>query len=423
MLSQIQTESTVIVGAGQAASEAAVSLRQKGYGGRLLMLGDEAHLPYQRPPLSKTYLSGEVDPQGLYLKPAAAYEKLGIEIRTGARVTHLDARARRITLSDGTVESYSKLILATGGRPRPLSQAAMTGAKKHPSNLHYLRTINDVDHIRRQLSPNFRLTIIGGGYVGLEVAAIASRLRMRVTILEALPRVLARVTAPELSEFYEKVHREADVDIRTSTQVERLELDPSGDAVEAIVCADGTVLPTDLVIVGIGLIPNVELAEQAGVAIENGIAVDESGRTSDPNIFAIGDCSSRPSVLYKRRIRLESVPNALEQARAVAAVLCGQPCPPESAPWFWSDQYDLKLQMVGLSHGYDTLVLRGDPSSRSFIAFYLKDRRIVAADAVNSPAAFMFAKRVVGRQPLIEDEKALADVAVPLQTLINEQNQ
>ena len=422
MLSQIQTESTIIVGAGQAASEAAVSLRQKGYGGRLLMLGDEAHPPYQRPPLSKTYLSGEAEPQGLYLKPATAYEKLAIEIRTGVRATHLDARAQSITLSDGTVEPYDKLILATGGRPRPLSQAALIGANKPPSNLHYLRTIDDVDHIRRQLSPNFRLAIIGGGYVGLEVAAIASRLRVRVTVLEALPRVLARVTAPELSEFYEKVHREAGVEIRTSTQVERLELDPSGDAVKAIVCTDGTVLPTDLVIVGIGLIPNVELAEQAGLAIENGIAVDESGRTSDPNIFAIGDCSSRPSGLYRRRIRLESVPNALEQARAVAAVLCGQPCPAESAPWFWSDQYELKLQMVGLSHGYDRLVLRGDPSSRSFIAFYLKDRRVIAADAVNSPAAFMFAKRIVGRQPLVENHEALADVMVPLQTLFTEQN-
>jgi 3-phenylpropionate/trans-cinnamate dioxygenase ferredoxin reductase component len=421
MPSQIQSESTVIVGAGQAASEAAVALRQKGYAGRLLMFGDEAYPPYQRPPLSKAYLSGEAELQALNLKPATAYEKLGIEIRTHVRVEQLDAKARRVSLSDGTTQGYDRLILATGGRPRPLSVAGTRCG--HPSNLHYLRTIDDVNRIRQQLVPHFRLAIIGGGYVGLEVAAIATRLHVRVTVLEALPRVLARVTAPELSAFYEKVHREAGVEIHTSTQVERLELDPSGDAVKAIVCADGRVLPVDLVIVGIGLLPNVELAEQAGLAIENGIAVDESGQTSEPNIFAIGDCSSRPSSLYGRRIRLESVPNALEQARALAAVLCGLPCPAESPPWFWSDQYELKLQMVGLSRGYDTLVLRGDPSSRSFIAFYMKERRIIAADAVNSPAAFMFAKRIVGRQPLVDDVAALADVTVPLQTVFAEQSQ
>jgi 3-phenylpropionate/trans-cinnamate dioxygenase ferredoxin reductase component len=421
MPSQIQSESTVIVGAGQAASEAAVALRQKGYAGRLLMFGDEAYPPYQRPPLSKAYLSGEAELQALNLKPATAYEKLGIEIRTHVRVEQLDAKARKVSLSDGTTQGYDRLILATGGRPRPLSVAGTRCG--HPSNLHYLRTIDDVNRIRQQLVPHFRLAIIGGGYVGLEVAAIATRLHVRVTVLEALPRVLARVTAPELSAFYEKVHREAGVEIHTSTQVERLELDPSGDAVKAIVCADGRVLPVDLVIVGIGLLPNVELAEQAGLAIENGIAVDESGQTSEPNIFAIGDCSSRPSSLYGRRIRLESVPNALEQARALAAVLCGLPCPAESPPWFWSDQYELKLQMVGLSRGYDTLVLRGDPSSRSFIAFYMKERRIIAADAVNSPAAFMFAKRIVGRQPLVDDVAALADVTVPLQTVFAEQSQ
>jgi 3-phenylpropionate/trans-cinnamate dioxygenase ferredoxin reductase component len=421
MPSQIQSESTVIVGAGQAASEAAVALRQKGYAGRLLMFGDEAYPPYQRPPLSKAYLSGQAELQALNLKPATAYEKLGIEIRTHVRVEQLDAKARRVSLSDGTTQGYDRLILATGGRPRPLSVAGTRCG--HPSNLHYLRTIDDVNRIRQQLVPHFRLAIIGGGYVGLEVAAIATRLHVRVTVLEALPRVLARVTAPELSAFYEKVHREAGVEIHTSTQVERLELDPSGDAVKAIVCADGRVLPVDLVIVGIGLLPNVELAEQAGLAIENGIAVDESGQTSEPNIFAIGDCSSRPSSLYGRRIRLESVPNALEQARALAAVLCGLPCPAESPPWFWSDQYELKLQMVGLSRGYDTLVLRGDPSSRSFIAFYMKERRIIAADAVNSPAAFMFAKRIVGRQPLVDDVAALADVTVPLQTVFAEQSQ
>lgn len=420
MPDEAHATNTVIVGAGHAASEVAVSLRQKGYKGRLLMLGEEPYQPYQRPPLSKGYLSGEADEQALYLKPTSIYEKLGIDVRTGIRVVKLDPVHQMVTLADGAEEPYDKLILATGGRPRPLSLAHEAKNARRLSNLHYLRTIDDVNSIRRQFKPGFRLAIIGGGYIGLEVAAIASRQRVHVTVLEALPRVLARVTAPELSAFYEQVHREAGVDIRTSAQLERLELDASGDAVKAIVCADGTVLTTDFLIVGIGLIPNVELAQEAGLTVDNGIAVDQSGRTSDPNIFAIGDCSSRPSVLYGRRVRLESVPNALEQARSVAAALCGQPCPDESVPWFWSDQYDLKLQMAGLSHGYDTLVVRGKPSARSFIAFYLKEGRIIAADAVNSPAAFMLAKRVVAKQPLINDHSALADDTIPLQSVFSD---
>ena len=420
MPDEAHATNTVIVGAGHAASEVAVSLRQKGYKGRLLMLGEEPYQPYQRPPLSKGYLSGEADEQALYLKPTSMYEKLGIDVRTGIRVVKVDPVRQLITLADGTEEPYDKLILATGGRPRPLSLAHEAKSARRLSNLHYLRTIDDVISIRRQFKPDFRLAIIGGGYIGLEVAAIASRHRVHVTVLEALPRVLARVTAPELSAFYEQVHREAGVDIRTSAQVERLELDASGDAVKAVVCADGTVVTTDFVIVGIGLIPNVQLAQEAGLTVDNGIAVDQSGRTSDPNIFAIGDCSSRPSTLYGKRVRLESVPNALEQARSVAAALCGQPCPDESVPWFWSDQYDLKLQMAGLSHGYDTLVVRGKPSARSFIAFYLKEGRIIAADAVNSPAAFMLAKRVVAKQPLINDHSALADETIPLQSVFSD---
>lgn len=414
MSNESQTESIVIVGAGHAASELAVSLRQKRYGGRLLMLGEEPYQPYQRPPLSKAYLSGEADAQALYLKPPSIYETLDIKIRTGVRVTQLDAGRRVVALDDGTETPYDKLVLATGGRPRPLSLQEDVQGTKRLSNLHYLRTIDDVDRIRQQFKPGFRLAIIGGGYIGLEVAAIASRHRLRVTVLEVLPRVLARVTAPELSAFYEKLHGEAGVEIRTSTEVKRLEIDTSGDAVTAIVCADGTVLATDFVIVGIGLIPNVELAQQAGLTIDNGIAVNQYGRTSDPAIFAIGDCASRHSTLYDRRVRLESVPNALEHARTVAAVLCGQPCPAESVPWFWSDQYDLKLQMAGLSYGYDALVLRGNPSARTFIAFYLKDGRVIAADAVNAPAAFLFAKRVIAGRRRAQDLQALADEATPL---------
>lgn len=419
MTSESQNQRMLIVGAGQAASEVAISLRQKGYRGHLLMLGDESHLPYQRPPLSKAYLSGEAEPSSLLLKPAAAYEKLGIEIRAGARVTRIEPETKKVELADGTACPYDKLILATGGRPRllPLSTTSRTG--KQPTNVHYLRTIDDVNRIREQLKPHLRLIVIGGGYVGLEVAAVALQLRLKVTVIESLPRVLARVTAPEVSAFYEAVHRAAGVEIRTGIRIEALDLDQSGDAVKAIVCADGTVIPADVVIVGVGLVPNIELAEQAGLEIDNGIAVDESCRTSHPDIYAIGDCASRTSALYGKRIRLESVPSALEQARALACELVGLPRPQEAVPWFWSDQYDLKLQMVGLSEGYDRLVIRGAPSAREFIAFYLRDRRLIAADAINVPSAFMFVKRIAGKQPVVEDCDALADTAVPLQSLFS----
>lgn len=419
MASETQNQRMLIVGAGQAACEVATSLRQKSYKGHVVMLGEESYLPYQRPPLSKAYLSGEAELSSLLIKPAAAYEKLGIEVRTDSRVACIEPGKNRLVLENGTVHRYDKLILATGGRPRLLSSPGAPSSGKRPSNLHYLRTIDDVNRIREQLKPHLRLVIIGGGYVGLEVAAVARQLQLGVTIIESLPRVLARVTAPEMSAFYECVHRDSGVEIRTATQIEALELDPSGDAVKAVLCTDGSVVPTDVVVVGIGLEPNVELAERAGLQIDNGIAVDEMCRTSHPDIFAIGDCTSRMSTLYGRRIRLESVPNALEQARTLVTAMCGQQVPPESAPWFWSDQYDLKLQMVGLSQGYDRLVIRGDPSTRTFIAFYLRDRRLLAADAVNASAAFMLVKRMISNLPVVEDCDALADPSAPLQTLLS----
>jgi 3-phenylpropionate/trans-cinnamate dioxygenase ferredoxin reductase subunit len=403
----------VVIGAGHAASEFTGALRAGGFSGPVLMLGEEAHLPYQRPPLSKAFLSGEAALGALELKSAAAYEKMGVEVRTGARVAAIDRRARRIEFEHGGFEPYGKLVLATGGRARPLAVRGLENAQK-PSNLHYLRTVADAGPVREFLRPGLRLVIIGGGYVGLEVASVASKRGLEVTVLEALPRLLARVTSAETSAFYERIHRDAGVTIRTHASVRRIETDPTGNTVVAVHTED-EVLAADLVLAGVGQIPNVELAERCGLAVGDGIVVDEHSLSSDPDIFAIGDCSNHPSVLYRRRLRLESVPNALGQARAAAATLCGSPRAYDAVPWFWSDQYDLKLQMVGLSHGHDRAIIRGRPEERSFITFYLQAGRIIAADAVNRPKDFLAAKRLVGELAQITPE-GLADESRPVQS-------
>jgi 3-phenylpropionate/trans-cinnamate dioxygenase ferredoxin reductase subunit len=277
-----------------------------------------------------------------------------------------------------------------------------------------LRTRSDADVIRANLKASSRLVVIGGGYVGLEVAASARALGAKVTILEAQPRVLARVTGPEVSAFYERVHRDAGVDVRTGVGVNRIECDAAGGhAARTVVCADGERVEADLLVVGIGGLPNIELAEAAGLEVDGGIVVDEFARTSDRHIYAAGDCTLHPSAVYGRRLRLESVPNALEQARAAAATICDKSKAYDSVPWFWSDQYDLKLQMAGLSQGYDQFVLRGSIEARSFVAFYLRQGRLLAADAVNRPADFMVAKRLVSAGGAL-DPTRLADESQPL---------
>ena len=415
MTSPDQQQLILIVGAGQAGAELAFALRQTGSTARIVIVGDEPFAPYQRPPLSKSYLAGKVDLAALYVKPKDAYDTANIELRTAVRAEHVDRSAKVVRLSDGSTILYDKLVFATGGRPRPLQAKGLDDAARL-GNLHYLRTVADVDRIHRQFQPGFRMVLIGGGYVGLEVAAAAREHGMHVTVLEAMPRVLARVTVPEISAFYERVHREAGVEIRTSAVVSSVVTDESGDAVTAIVCSDGSTTPADVVVVGIGLLPNTELAERSGLEVKDGIVVDELTRTADPDVLAIGDCTRHPNVMYGRHVRLESVPNALEQARTAAATLCGQHRPHHAVPWFWSDQFDLKLQMVGLADGHDRLVLRGSTSTRSFSAFYMKEGRVIAADAVNRPQDFMIAKRLVAQQSMV-DPSRLADESQPLKTL------
>jgi 3-phenylpropionate/trans-cinnamate dioxygenase ferredoxin reductase subunit len=297
--------------------------------------------------------------------------------------------------------------------------AAIAGAAEGADNFHYLRTLADVDGIRRHFEPGARVAIVGGGYIGLEVAAVAVKAGLKVTVLEAAERVLARVTAPRVSSFYEQVHREAGVDLRIGVQVDGFALDAAQRRVTGVHCADGERLACDLVIVGIGIVPNTELAAAAGLAVDDGIRIDACARTSDPHIMAAGDCTRFDSALYGRSVRLESVPNALEQARSAAAALLGHERPFESAPWFWSDQYDLKLKMVGLSQGHDQFLLRGSVEQRSFSAFYLKGERVIAVDTVNRPAEFMLAKRIVGERMVIPPER-LVDDGTPLKSLLQE---
>jgi 3-phenylpropionate/trans-cinnamate dioxygenase ferredoxin reductase component len=410
-----ESDRVVIVGAGHAAGECATALRQEGFTGPIRVIGAERHLPYQRPPLSKAYLAGQMGVEALTLRQRAAYERGSIEMLLNTEVTRIDRAQRRVETADGARHRYAKLVLATGGRARRLD-SSLTARARDCGNFHTLRTIDDVDRIRPQFSPGFRLTIIGGGYIGLEVAAVAIKHGLVVTVIEALPRVLARVTAPEISAFYERVHGEAGVDVRTNSTIESFELDESGDAIAAVATSRGRIA-ADLVIVGIGLQPNVELASAAGLKTEDGIWVDEFTRTSDPDIHAIGDCTNQPNAALGRRLRLESVPNAVEQGRAAAAVIAGKPRPYQPVPWFWSDQYDLKLQMVGISRDYDRLVIRGSTAERHFIGLYLRGGRIIAADAVSRPAEFMVAKRLVAAQTPV-DPARLADSTVALKSLI-----
>lgn len=410
----IDVGSTVaVIGGGQAGAEVATLLRQNGYHGRIILLGDEVHLPYMRPPLSKAYLSGEISADALIYKAAAAYEKAGVELRLGQRVAAIDRGARRLSLESGESVSYDKLVIATGGRARELNApGAQLGA------IFYLRTIADVALLQPQLRFGRHVVIVGGGYVGLEFAAVAIKRGLTVTVLEGAPRVLARVTAPEVSAFYERFHRAAGVEIRTGVTVSGFAACPDGNGVGAVQCSDGFSIAADFVVVGIGLVPNTELAEQAGLVVDGGIAVDECARTSDPDIFAIGDCAVHAAHGFlQRRIRLESVPNALEQARTAAAVIVGKPAPAATAPWFWSDQYDLKLQMAGISEGYDEVVIRGSTEGASFIAFYLKDGQVIAADAINRPAEYMASKRLIAAR-LKASAQNLADESAPLKSLI-----
>ena len=402
------SEQLVIVGGGQAAAQAVQSLRQQNYAGAITLLCDEPYPPYQRPPLSKKYLAGELVRDRLLLRPAAFYAEKGVALEQNARVEEIEPAAKRVRLRDGRALAYDRLLLTTGSRARAIDVpgAALPG-------VHYLRTIADVDGITASLTPGARVLLIGAGYIGLEVAAVTRQRGFDVTVLEAADRVMSRTVSTEVSAFYEACHRAAGVAVHCRAAVKALH----GTArVTSVETADGRTFPCDVVIVGIGIVPNVELAQAAGLECSNGIVVDEHARTADPSIVAAGDCTNHPLALLERRVRLESVPNAIHQAKVAAATILGAPTAYSEVPWFWSDQYDLKLQIAGLSTGYDEVVLRGDPAARSFAAFYLRGGQLLAVDAVNSPREFIAGKKLVANRARIAPH-VLRDAAVDLTPL------
>ncbi|APE37083.1 pyridine nucleotide-disulfide oxidoreductase [Nocardia mangyaensis] len=405
----MDNERVVIVGASHASAQLCASLRQDGWTGKILLIGDEPSLPYQRPPLSKTYLAGKSSLEELLIKKPDFYEKQRVTFRQ-ARVTSVDRGARALTLADAGTLGYDHLVLCLGARPRRLS---LPGADL--PGVHYLRDAADIEAIRDGLNTTSHAVIIGAGYIGLETAASLRKLGVTVSVLESADRVLQRVTAPELSAFYDRVHREEGVDIRVSVGVTSLE---GKDRVSGVRLANGGRIAADLVIIGIGVVPNVELAQEAGLTVDNGIVIDAHGRTSDPNIFAAGDCANYFDPRYDCRLRLESVPNAVEQGKVVAATICGKAKEISALPWFWSDQFDLKLQIAGLNTGYDEIVLRGDSEAgRDFACFYLDKGLLIAADCVNRPQEFMFSKRAIA-QGLTPNRELLANPDTPLNSLL-----
>ena len=394
----------VIVGGGHAGGVAAASLREQGYTGPITLVAEEPSLPYQRPPLSKNYLAGQMSAQQVLLKAAAFYAEKSIDVRTGTRATSIDRSGCAILTTDGPAIGYETLLLATGARPRRID---LPGASL--AGVHYLRTFADVDGIRSGMMPGKRMVVIGGGYIGLEVAAIARQAGLEVTVLEAADRILGRVTGETIAGFVASVHRARGVAIECGVRINAF----SGTThVEAVSCTHAE-YPADLVVVGIGVLPNSELAAQAGLKTENGIEVDELCRTADPRIYAAGDCTNHPNALVGLRLRLESVQNAVDQARVAAANICGTPKPYRELPWFWSNQYDVRLQMAGIALGHDRTLLRGDVSQPSFSVLYAKGELVLAADTVNAPREHLALRKLIAQRAPVELER-LCDPAVPL---------
>lgn len=401
------SEKILIIGAGQAAAQAVATLKAEGFVGTITVIGDEAFPPYQRPPLSKAYLLGKLERERLFLKPDAFYAEANCELVLGVSATAIDRQAKTVALSDGRALPYDKLLIASGTRVRriPISGAELPG-------VHYLRNIADVDGLRPAMQPGKKLAIVGGGYIGLEVAAVAAKLGLEVTVFEAMDRVMARAVSPQISTFYEKEHRDAGVRFFLKTGVEAFE---GSDRLTGV-RAGGQVFPADIALVGIGVLPNSELAEAAGLRCDDGIVVDPfCVSVDDTAIFAAGDCT-RHHGRDGEAIRLECVQNAIDQAKHAALSMMSKPTPYREVPWFWSDQYDLKLQIAGLARTGDQLVLRGDPGARKFAIFHLRDGAVAAVEAVNAAPEYIVGRKLIAEGTRVPVEK-LADPSIPMKTL------
>lgn len=395
-----QDDTVLILGGGQAGAQCAASLRRFGWEGAIIIAGEEPHPPYQRPPLSKDYLSGAIEEDRLWLQPPETWQAQNVELRLGLRADAIDRDSQRVRFDDGSEQSYTHLVIATGARVRPLP---VPGADLE--GVRYLRNIADVNRLKADVQPGKRIAIIGGGYIGLEAAAVATKLGAKASVIEAMPRCLARVAVEELSSFYRQAHGKRGVEFICDAQVSALK--GEGGRVTGVELASGEVIACDSALIGIGVIPNAEIAAVAGLETGNGIEVDDACRTGDETIYAIGDVAAQPYWLTGERLRIESVPNAIEQGKQAAAAICGAPAPKPEVPWFWSDQFELKLQTAGLFQGADQLVERATgEEQRSF--FHLKGGKLIAADCINDPQSFMAAKMIIakGGRP---DPAALGD--------------
>ena len=386
-------EHFIVIGAGQAGASLVAKLRSEGFEGQITLIGAEDQPPYQRPPLSKAYLLGDRELERLYLRPAQFYADNDITLRLDTRVASIDAAARQITLSTGETLAYDKLALTTGSHPRTLP-AAIGGQL---DNVLTVRDLRDADTMAPLMQPGKHVLIIGGGYIGLEAAAVAAKLGLKVTLVEMAERILQRVAAPETSDYFRALHREHGVDIREGVGLDHL---TGTDHVTGAVLSDGSILDIDFAIVGVGILPATALADSAGVTVDNGIWTDAQARTSDPHIFAAGDCAS--CVFHGQRIRLESVGNAIDMAEVAAQNMMGKGVEYVPAPWFWSDQYDCKLQIAGLNAGYDAVHVRDIDGARSH--WYYRGDSLVAVDAMNDSRSYMIGKRLIesGKSPAPE---------------------
>ena len=403
------SQGLVVVGGSYAAAQIAASAREQGYAEPIRIVSEEPRGPYQRPPLSKGYLAGKVPPAALPLRSEAFYRDSKVKLILGARAESIDLPGQSVVLSDGQRLAFDRLALTTGARPRPLP---VPGGDLE--GVLFLRSLTDADALRTRLAEATDVVIVGAGFIGLEFASVAVAAGKKVTVVEMQDRVLARAVAPGLAAFIADVHRAKGLDIRLGATVKELR---GNRRVESVICGDGTSIRADLVLLAIGVIPNVELAQAAGLACQDGIIVDRFAATSDPRIVSAGDCTRHPSAYADQPLRLESVQNALDQAKTAAATISGVVKPYDTVPWFWSDQYDLKLQMVGLAAGHDSAVTRGTPSDGRFSVFYYRRGRLIAVDSVNKPGEHMLGRKLLTARLSPTPEQA-ADSGFDLQGLM-----
>ena len=399
----------VVIGSGQAAIQAVMSLKRNEFTGSIKVIGEEDHLPYQRPPLSKDFLLEEYKPERVSLKKKEFYEENGVDLILGKRAESIDTILKEITLSDENKIRYNQLIIATGSRVRKLN---VPGSDK--KGIYYLRDLDDANALKQRLKKNKKMVIVGAGYIGLEVASVAASLGVEVTVIEMANRVMNRTVDPMISSYYQKLHESHGVKIHLDNGLKAFE---GGDSVNTVLCSDGLMLEADLVVIGAGVLPNQEIAIEAGLECNNGIMVNEFGETSTAHVYACGDCTNHPNKGLNTRLRLESVHNAMEQSKTVANTIMGNKEPYDQVPWFWSDQYDHKLQLVGISGDHDEVVMRGLESKQKFLLFYLKNSELIAVNAINSSKEFLICRKLVANKVKISSD-VIKDQSVNLNDLL-----